>query len=117
MAVALTVIQPEQVKTLCDCRFGSCSFTASRVYWYMIVWRDAIILREPFDVVLTDCSKVSSDCDPSIRGGRMRSSKAQEIKLSIERARDEGHIPLTPWNAAKIAAYLCPGRHSETATL
>lgn len=113
LAVALHVIQPDLVAS-CDCLVGACTFTPSRVYWYMIVWRDAQILREPFEVVLVDCSRVSRDSDPSIKAGRIRSNKAQDIRLSLERARDEGHIPLTPWNAARIAAYLCPERYDET---
>ncbi len=115
LAVALTMLQPDQVETLCDCLSGKCDFTTSRVYWYMIVWRDAIILREPFETVLTDCSRISRDSDPSIKAGRIRSNKAHDIRLSLERARDEGHIPLTPWNAAKIAKFCC-GRFNEQAS-
>lgn len=73
----------------------------------MIVWRDALILREPFESVLQDCSRVSRDSDPSIKAGRIRSNKGQDIRLSLERARDEGHIPLTPWNAKRIAEFCC----------
>ena len=111
--VALTLVPEQQPISSCECFVGSCTFTVSRVYWYLIVWRDAIILREPFEVVLTDCSRVSRDSDPSIKAGRMKVSKGQDIRLSLERARDEGHIPLTPWNARRIAEYLCPDRYDE----
>lgn len=111
--VELTVVPTEPARASCDCLTGKCDFTVPRVYWYMIVWRDALILREPFENVLQDCSRVSRDSDPSIRAGRIRSNKGQDIRLSLERARDEGHIPLTPWNAKRIAEFCCSRWNEE----
>ena len=115
MAVALTVIQPNNVKSLCDCKFGRCDFSVPRVRFYLYVWRQAQIAREPFDVVLRDENKSSNLEDPAIRGGRHDPHHARMIAWSLEQARDVGHIPLSPWNAERLSRYLCPERYNEAA--
>jgi hypothetical protein len=113
LAVALQVIQPERPDARCDCRYGYCDFTVPRVRFYLVIWRQALLAREPFEVIWRDQTSQSRIADPAIRGGRGDQGYARTIAWSLEQARDVGHIPLTAWNAAKIAAYLCPERWSE----
>jgi hypothetical protein len=113
LAVALSVIQPDAVKSLCDCRPLYCDFSVPRVRFYLVVWHQARISREPFEVIWRDKTNQSRITDPSIRGGRGDVVHARMIAWSLEQARDVGKIPLTAWNAEKLAAYLCPGRYDE----
>lgn len=90
-----------------------CAFTPSRVRWYLICWRLAQVVKEPFAVVLAAESRNSRDIDPWIRGGRVDPEKGRLIGLSLEHARDDGGMALTPHNADRISAFLCEGPHLE----
>lgn len=115
MAVVLQVIQPAAIADACDCTFSRCRFRLPLVRFYLYAYRQAQIAREPFADVLRDCVRNSREVDPFIRAGRIIDRDAcHEIALSLEMARDQGAIALTPWNAERIAAYLCPGRWDET---
>lgn len=112
--LTMAVPQQRRVTATCDsCPFGQCKFRRAAVYFYLKVWERARSIREPFEVVFDDETQAASISDPAIRGGRGQGDYAQLIRLSLERARDEGHIPLVTWNTDKIAAFCCPDRHDE----
>ncbi len=115
--LALEVIQPaSQPRPTCPCRFGRCDFSPPKVRFYLVVWRQSLIHREPFEVIFRAETRESRMIDPAIRGGRGSQDYARTIRMSLEHARDNGRIPLTAWNAEKIAAYLCPDRWNEDAS-
>jgi hypothetical protein len=90
---------------------STCAFTPGRVHWYMVCWRLAEIIREPFDLVLRSESRNSKDVDPWIRGGKVEPDAGRIIRLSLEHARDHHGIALTTHNAERISRVLCPGPH------
>lgn len=97
--------------TAVECDGPSCTYTPSRVRWYLICWRLAEIVREPFANVLNAESRNSRDIDPWIRGGRVDPDKARDIGLSLQLARDRYGIALVPHNAERLSRVLCGGRH------
>jgi hypothetical protein len=98
-----------------DCEGAACAFTPGRVRWYLICWRLAEIVHEPFANVLNSESRNSRDIDPWVRGGRVDPDKARDIGLSLQIARDRGGIALVTHNADRISVFLCGGSHLESA--
>ena len=101
----LEVVRPPQ--TSCDCPFSECTFSVPRVRWYLTVWVESRKYREPFADVLRSESRNSRDIDPWIRGGRVDPDRGRMIGLSLERAATDGGLALQPWNAEKVARFLC----------
>jgi hypothetical protein len=97
------MVQADSVSVpACDC-----TFSTPRVRWYLYIWRQARIAREPFADVMRSEARESRSIDPWIRGARGDANRSRLIGLSLEEARDRGNLELAPWNAEKIANFLC----------
>ena len=112
----LLTLDPRATLGGCDEPPERCTFAPSRVRWYLVVWRLAEIVREPFAEVLRSEARNSRDIDPWIRGGRVDPDTGRLIGSALEDARDRGGIALRAWNAERIAAFLCPHAPPEGAS-
>lgn len=84
-----------------------CTFSVPRVRWYLYIWRQARLAREPFADVMASEARESRAIDPWIRGRKGDAQQGRLIGLSLEDARDRGRLQLAPWNAEAISAFLC----------
>jgi hypothetical protein len=114
---ALSVLS--QSPTCQDCPYGGCRYRPLRVKSWIIAYREARKAGDdPAEYIRDSVKSSRPTCppchkpDPTDPGIRSEGKVADpfwhaEAAADLERARDQGGIPLDAWNADKIAAFLC----------
>lgn len=108
----VTAVASHPTPTVCEGERGGCRFSRRRVYFYLLVMRQAHLAREPFDVVLRSETRNSRLIDPAVRGTSTDPMEARAIGWAIEDAGARHGINVgNPHNADRLAAVLCPEHH------
>lgn len=85
----------------------ACTFSPSKVYLYLVCYRQAVRFGESFAEVLKARTRNSRAIDPWVRSGKADRQRAVDIGLSLELASARTGIALAPHNAERLAAALC----------
>lgn len=82
-----------------------------RVRFFLIVWRQAQLYREPFEDVLRHRTRNSRSIDPRVRGRGFDWNDARTIGWSLdELAKERGLGFMHADNAEAVSSALCAGR-------
>ena len=106
--------------TACDdCPYAQCKASRKRVAFYLLVWRQATLHGEPFEVMLRHRTRKSRLTDPHIRSASFASDEmtadARATGWALDEiAREHTWAFMHPANAAAVANILCPERWQES---
>jgi hypothetical protein len=93
----------------CDC--DGDWHDAPRVRFFLIVYRQAHLYREPFADVLRHRTRNSRSIDPAVRGQGFDWDRARAIGWSLDEVRKHhGWGFMHPDNGEAVAEVLCPSR-------
>ena len=102
MTHVVVAVQVEQAASPC-----TCDFSVPKVRWYLHIWRQSRIYREPFADVMRSEARESRQNAVWNRGARAAQHRGLMIGLALESARDQAGLQLAPWNADAISRFLC----------
>jgi hypothetical protein len=104
--VALMETPPRQAACL-DCDWDD----LPRVRFFLHVYRQAYLYREPFADVLRHRTRNSRSIDPAVRGQGFDWDRARAIGWSLDAVvQRKGWGFMHPDNAESVSLELCPGR-------
>lgn len=82
-----------------------------RLRFYLVVWRQARLYREPFAEVLRCHTRESRLIDPGVRGKTFDMEAARAIGWALDAVhRQRGAAFMHPDNCEAVADVLCPSR-------